>query len=84
MVGQPLLRDIRPGWFRLRERPPQKKNAVYLDTGAEWTTYTGEFKTGEGGTHVFTISLWHNTRYGKMFYSIGDHILIDNISIQEK
>ena len=65
--------------------PPQKsKNPVYLETGSEWTTYTGEFKTGEGGTHVFTISLWHNTRYGKMFYSIGDYILIDNISVQEK
>jgi len=64
--------------------PPQKKNSVYLDTGAEWTTYTGEFKTGEGGAHVFTIGLWHNTRYGKMFYSIGDYILIDNISVQEK
>ena len=64
----------------------QKKNGVnfYLDTGAEWTTYAGEFKTEEGGDHVFTISLWHNTRYGKMFYSIGDYILIDNISVQEK
>ena len=64
--------------------PAQKKNSVYLDTGAEWTTYTGEFKTGEGGDHQFFIGLWHNTRYGKMFYSIGDHILIDNISVQEK
>ncbi len=64
--------------------PVQKKNSVYLDTGAEWTTYTGEFKTGEGGTHEFFIGLWHNTRYGKMFYSIGDYILIDNISVQEQ
>ena len=41
-------------------------------------------KTGEGVDHQFFIGLWHNTRYGKMFYSIGDHILIDNISVQEK
>ena len=64
--------------------PIQKKNAVYLTTGTEWTTYSGEFKTNEGGIYVFSISLWHNTRYGKMFYSIGDYLLVDNISVQEK
>ena len=64
--------------------PAEKKNAVYLDAGAEWTTYAGEFKTGKAGAYTLVISLWHNTRYGKMFYSIGDYILIDNISVQEK
>ncbi len=64
--------------------PPQKKGSAYLETGTDWTQYAGKFKTVDAGTYKITISLWHNTKYGKMFYSVGDYILVDNITVHEK
>lgn len=62
--------------------PPNQKG-MYSLTPQNWTQFAGEFKTDTENS-TFIISLWHSTQHGKMFYSAGDYVLIDNLSIQAK
>lgn len=57
--------------------------ASYYEIFKDWTEYSGSFRTTKGGKCTLTVTLWHNTIYGKMFYAIGDFFLIDNIRIWE-
>lgn len=71
------------GKFQPKMLPPEKSNAVYLEVTADWKEYACTFKVPEEGEYMLNFSLWHSTRYGKMFYSIGDFLLIDNIVVRE-
>ena len=64
--------------------PPLRKGASYLENTPDWKEYAGVFKaTADGEVHV-TISLWHSTRHGKMFYAVGDYLLVDNLVAVEQ
>ena len=60
------------------------KNATYYVLTPDWKEIQGTFRPRQDGDCTITISLWHSTRYGKMFYSVGDYALVDNIEVVEK
>lgn len=64
--------------------PPKIKKGTYIELTPDWKEYTGTFVAKNDGDCVMNISLWHSTRYGKLFYSIGDYALVDNIEVFEK
>ena len=59
----------------------RKKGGISHAVPVDWGEYIMEFSPRKSGICTFEFSLWHNTRYGKMFYSPGDYVLIDNIAI---
>ena len=59
--------------------PPVK--TAYHEIIGDWKEYKGTFRTQKGGQSQLFVTLWHNTYYGKMFYSVGDYFLLDNLKI---
>ena len=60
------------------------KSATYYEITPDWKEIKGTFRPKQDGDCSITISLWHSTRYGKMFYSVGDYALVDNIEVIER
>ncbi len=61
--------------------PPPLKSSYYEVTG-DWKEYSGTFRTSDSGDLQLFVILWHNTFYGKMFYAVGDYILLDNLKVE--
>ena len=66
--------------FTLNPAPPLKSS--YYEITGDWKEYCGSFRTGASGEVLLFITLWHNTFYGKMFYAVGDYILLDNLKVE--
>lgn len=79
-----LCREKASGNLKYNMITQKKKQGSYIPTPVDWRENIAEFTTKKGGECTFTISLWHNTRYGRMFYSPGDYVLIDNIAVYKK
>ena len=60
---------------------PPLKSSYYEVTG-DWKEYSGTFRTEASGDVKLFVTLWHNTFYGKMFYTVGDYILLDNLKVK--
>ena len=69
--------------LELKASAGKKKSGSYLEITPDWKEYSFRFKAVKGGRCIITMSMWHNTRYGKMFYSAGDYFLLDNITLTE-
>ena len=69
--------------LELKASAGKKKPGTYLAITPDWKEYSFRFKAVKGGRCIITMSMWHNTRYGKMFYSAGDYFLLDNITLTE-
>lgn len=51
----------------------------------QWTHYKGSFTIRPGAVHAcLTLQLWGNSKYGPLKSKAGDHVLFDNIVIQER
>ena len=59
----------------------KQSSEPYLEITPDWKEYSFRFRAVKGGRGIITLSMWHNTRYGKMFYSAGDYFLLDNMII---
>lgn len=66
--------------FTLTPAPPLKSS--YYEITADWKEYSGSFRTGASGEVRLFVTLWHNTSYGKMFYAVGDYLLLDNLKVE--
>ena len=66
--------------FTMTPAPPLKSS--YYEVTGDWKEYNGSFRTNDSGDLQLFVILWHNTFYGKMFYAVGDYILIDNLKVE--
>ena len=66
--------------FTMNPAPPLKSS--YYEVTADWKEYSGSFRTNDCGDVQLFVTLWHNTFYGKMFYAIGDYVLLDNLMVK--
>ena len=71
--------DGRKQSLHFQHEPPVK--TAYHEIIGDWKEYSGTFRTNKGGQSQLFVTLWHNTYYGKMFYSVGDYFLLDNLKI---
>ena len=50
----------------------------------DWKKYEGTFKTGpQTAKAALQIQLWFDTQYGPARFAVGDHVLIDNVVLEE-
>ena len=50
----------------------------------DWKKYEGTFKTGpQTEKAALQIQLWFDTQYGPARFAVGDHVLIDNVVLEE-
>lgn len=68
-----------------KDRNPLKMSLGGFKAPAEWQKFSGTFKTSPNAkTAVIGLSFWWDTQYGPMKYSIGEFILIDNVTVEEQ
>lgn len=55
-----------------------------VNISTDWKKYEGTFKTGpKTRTAALQIQMWHDTQYGPHRFAVGDHVLIDNVVVEE-
>ena len=55
-----------------------------FNVSTEWKKYEGMFKTGpQTEKAALQIQLWFDTQYGPARFAVGDHVLIDNVVLEE-
>ena len=55
-----------------------------VNVSTDWKKFDGTFKTGpKTEKAALQIQLWFDTLYGPARFAVGDHVLIDNVSVEE-
>ena len=55
-----------------------------VNISTDWKKYDGTFKTGpQTEKAALQIQLWFDTQYGPARFAVGDHVLIDNVVLEE-
>ena len=73
--------SVKNYWKFTLKAAGKQSSEPYLEITPDWKEYSFRFRAVKGGRGIITLSMWHNTRYGKMFYSAGDYFLLDNMII---
>ena len=55
-----------------------------VNVSTDWKKCEGTFKTGpQTEKAALQIQLWFDTQYGPARFAVGDHVLIDNVLVEE-